>query len=598
MLQETFAGHFDVASNHSHLIINNVTLDMHGKYRCWVKTDLNDFENELDVTVITKSPCTMDDWRITSHPGGCYEKVIFECRHMFPRPRAMCGPYDARTGKIISGVLLEIDEDSPLADTKQKTYRVTYANQMELTNPDGSPSVQWGHLLGYAGHLVFKCDIYVPGTSWRLSMSRKMFDFADGCEEDPLEAIGRMRQQYNQYVRGRLQQGHSNLTTMTNKANLQHHHHQNQHGQHLQTVADRHSLASTFNFEVLLPSEVRKLTRRNKYGGLGEMDMDATTGLSPSTKTSASLKAVGADSSRPHYVSEDYNCWKKPRIGTIVKLSCAEGNESPMRRFNYHQPPRLMGSNLLECRANGWNLVRESHLINNELLDRKVYKVRVSKRRKQVGSQLWPPKTASSTTRLPPPSTATTTNTTPVASNAIAESRPNDLNNQNWNRTNEENDIDDDDSARVDATTTRLPTTETENETIPNLGVSTDSSRSEHDDEAEDEAGLNNFVMNILDEARGKPRGELQPDQLADLLPSCVSVSPRRRNQKVASSDGRHSGIAHGFVEPTIGSSSGSSIPATTITTSNFQAIQVVIVCVALLVAALFQMPVVRLEAF
>jgi hypothetical protein len=557
VLDYTFKGHLDNSTTHSHLIIHNVTIDMHGKYRCWVRTDLGTHQNELDVVVVSRSPCKLDDWRITSQQTECRETLRFDCRHMFPKPKPSCGLWDSRSEKFIRSVPIDISEDTPLPTTSMQTYRVRYVNRFELNEPEGSSSSYKNtDLLRYADHLVFKCDIFVPETSWKLSISHKMFHFSDGCEQDPLEAIRRMRASYKQYVRQRLQHADGQLNSTADKerpvSKQEPQHAGHRAAQHLKTVDDQHSVAS-FDLELLLPSEVRKLARQNRLGGPGEADMDPNSTYSSSGTGN----------------NNDLNCWKKPRLGSIVKLSCADdrlsshslagGTRAGSRRGNqhqhrHHQPAlKLMGSNLLECTPNGWQLIRESNLINNEILDKKTYKVRVNRRR-MLAMSLWPQanssrQTAATTASRPAAAstTAATMKTTTMDPGAFVTDGG-QLNTGERAKTHDnliEDNDDDDNSNGAAAHATITPVAFNSSQWAPpqisdsvasattttitssdwataNPAQSPTSATTEQEDDE--------FEIGVMDWPRSTPTSELLPEQLADLLPSCVSVSQKRRN--------------------------------------------------------------------
>lgn len=190
------------------------------------------------MVVISRSSCKLNDWRVTSQPSDCRELLKLDCRHMFPRPVPSCGLWNGKSDKFIRSVNVDISEEHrELAATSNKepaTYRVRYVDKFELTNKSAPTQMQTQttspnilapptaltssrlqqDLYQYAGHLIFKCDIIVPDTSWRLSLTHRMFDFQDGCNQDPLETIERMRANYSQYASLRLRQAggyHSSL---------------------------------------------------------------------------------------------------------------------------------------------------------------------------------------------------------------------------------------------------------------------------------------------------------------------------------------------------------------------------------------------------
>ena len=131
-------------------------------------------------------------------------------------------------------------------------------------------------LFQFAGHLVFKCDILVPDTSWRLSLTHKMFDFADGCEADPLETIDRMRANFSQYALARLQRPHGKRPHSD----------------------DFEMVAANLRYDILPPP-----VQASEYRMLG---------ASGAANTSARSAA-----------SSHLNCWRKPRVGSLARLSCA-----------------------------------------------------------------------------------------------------------------------------------------------------------------------------------------------------------------------------------------------------------------------------------
>lgn len=313
---------------------------MHGKYKCSVKTDLGSHESEQDLIVISQSNCKLNDWRIKSEPNDCRESFKLDCKNMFPKPVPSCGLWNGKSDKFIRSVSVDISEEQPnglitsgsnLSTTnrqppqRQQTYRIRYLDKFEFnkTRPtlEGSSPGQEANksieaqrgtnmvyglmpaansdLLQYAGHLIFKCDIVVPDTSWKLSLSHRMFDFNDGCYLDPLETVEKIRQNYTQSVTARMQKAGYSMEKQQDEMEM---------------------LSSQLTYELLPP-------------------------LSTNGRYSRQL-----ESSRHDRI--DLNCWQKPKFGTIAKLSCT--NESGINK------PKFTGANLLECRSNGWVLLADS----------------------------------------------------------------------------------------------------------------------------------------------------------------------------------------------------------------------------------------------
>lgn len=276
MLSYTFKGHIDPSSQNSHIILHNVTLDMHGSYKCSVRTDLGQHEMDQELTVISSSHCRLNDWRVVSEPSKCRELFKLDCRNMFPKPVASCGLWNGKLDKFIRSVMLDISEEP-----NKQTFRVRYVDQFELPARNATQALN-SDLLQFAGHLVFKCDIIVPETSWKLSLVHQMFNHHDGCHQDPLEAIERMRMQYSQYAAAKL-------------------HHE---GYLLDTQLDHFEmLASTLKYQLAAP--------------------------------------LGSPSS-----SVELNCWQRPRLGSLARLSCLTSQQASQ--------VKLVGANLLECTQSGW----------------------------------------------------------------------------------------------------------------------------------------------------------------------------------------------------------------------------------------------------
>jgi len=290
VLSFTFKGHIDPSSKHSHLTIHNVSIEMHGKYKCSVKTDLGAHEAEQDLIVISQTSCKLNDWRVTSLPSECKEMFRFDCKNMFPKPVPSCGLWNGKLDKFIRSVMVDISEEE-----NKQTYRIRYADKFDLGSNDNTNlmirgashrannSVSQSDLLQFAGHLIFKCDISVPETSWRLSLVHKMFDYDDGCHQDPLEAVERMRSNYSNYATAKMRQAGY--------------------------LSDRQ------------PDEFEMLASNLKYELIG-----------PNSATSSGDAQV------------QLNCWRKPRLGSLARLSCATRSSQA----------RLVGANLLECGPTGW----------------------------------------------------------------------------------------------------------------------------------------------------------------------------------------------------------------------------------------------------
>lgn len=291
MLSYTFKGHLDPSSKHSHITVHNVTIDMHGKYKCSVKTDLGTHEAEQDLVVISQSNCKLNDWRVTSQPTSCREMFRLDCRNMFPKPVPSCGLWNGKSDKFIRSVTVDISEEP-----NKQTYRVRYSDSFELqpqndrviTHQTKQTNQINSDLIQYAGHLTFKCDIIVPETSWRLSLIHRMFDYDDGCLQDPLETIERVRLNYSHYATSRMQQAGYLMDKQVDEIEM---------------------LASGLKYE-LLPAN---MSRTSKI---------------------------------------ELNCWRKPRLGTLARLSClTKANQV-----------KLVGANLLECQRSGWVPISEASL--------------------------------------------------------------------------------------------------------------------------------------------------------------------------------------------------------------------------------------------
>lgn len=412
MLAYAFKGHVDPSSKYSHLILHNVTIEMHGRYRCSMKTDLNQHEHEHQLVVISQAACRLDDWRVRSEPQQCRESFKLDCRHMFPRPVPSCGLWNSQTDRFIRALSLDISEENgPLkhnsstnyhydlqqqhhTNNKQasqvvqnyETYRIRYRDKFELlssrvSNNNGNHSEQQlsgshsssiirnmneipipvgassaigrpdqADLLQLAGHLVFKCDIVIPDTSWRLSLSHKMFDYRDACMSNPLETIDWLRQNYSQSIRARLQEaaGPSQLSLLgsntmpANYANvdlrLQAHH------PNIYQTAD--------DYEAHLNDENDASENANiqteASGGEPVNDHHHHHHQTPPTHQlfapDLTYQLTG-----PSSVGEpERNCWQKPRFGSLARLECA------------NKRARFSGARLLECRPHGWVLLAES----------------------------------------------------------------------------------------------------------------------------------------------------------------------------------------------------------------------------------------------
>lgn len=442
MLSYTFKGHIDQSSINSHLIIHNVTIDMHGKYKCSVKTDLGVHEMEHDLIVISSSGCKLNDWRIISEQPKCRETFKLDCRNMFPKPVPSCGLWNDKLDKFIRSVVMDISEEP-----NKETYRVKYFDRFELQqqeNFDNDTNIKnpfySSDLLQYAGHLMFKCDIVVPDTSWKLSLVHKMFDYSDGCHLDPLETIETMRSNYSHYATTRMQQAGYLLDRQ---------------------AEDIEMLASSLKYE-LIPARVKGKAARQKL---------------------------------------QLNCWQKPRIGSLARLSCA----------NKSNQVKLIGTNLLECKQNGWVPVMESSLNNNYIGKYNAVKKGGSRRPSRSGGGGdgggGPVGHLSALSKVDLKQVddnghkeELSTQTSVVSLN---QSNSNDLDHKaNGNDNDNAAADDDDDSNDNDDSANNLPTTvELENANIPTS-------------------------QDIL--AIGH---NYSPARLASLLPTCVATNPRRHKQ-------------------------------------------------------------------
>lgn len=232
---------------------------MHGKYKCSVKTDLGTREMEQELVVISQSYCKLNDWRVISQPDECRETFKFDCRNMFPKPVTSCGLWNSKLEKFIRSVMVDISEEP-----NKQTYRIRYSDKFQLSPPSGTitKSINGSSdddLLQFAGHLMFKCDIIIPETSWKLSLVHRMFDHNDGCLNDPLDSIERMRLNYSHYATTRMQQAGYYATKQ---------------------LEDFEMLPSNLKYELTPPYS------------------------SKSSKV-------------------ELNCWHKPRLGSLAHLSCA-----------------------------------------------------------------------------------------------------------------------------------------------------------------------------------------------------------------------------------------------------------------------------------
>lgn len=277
---------------------------MHGKYTCSIKTDLGIHEMEQNLIVISQTSCKLNDWRVTSQPGQCRETFRFDCRNMFPKPVPSCGLWNSKFDKFIRSITVDISEEP-----NKQAYRIKYSDKFELAkqelnNSIGSNSMVNSDLLQYAGHLMFKCDIIVPDTSWKLSIMHRMFDYNDGCYQNPLETIEKIRHNYSYYAASKIQQAGYLMDKQLDEFEM---------------------LASQLKYEILPGNYSHR---------------------SNSITTSKSLTSL---SSRV-----ELNCWQKPVVGSLARLSCAA------------QPShvKLMGTNLLECQPTGWVPLLESHSNN------------------------------------------------------------------------------------------------------------------------------------------------------------------------------------------------------------------------------------------
>lgn len=421
---------------------------MHGKYACSIKTDLGIHEMEQDLTVISQTSCKLNDWRVTSHPGQCRETFKFDCRNMFPKPVPSCGLWNSKLDKFIRSITVDISEEP-----NKQTYRIKYSDKFELPNQPtmnrkqqklinndnnnnvGLKSTLNSDLLQYAGHLMFKCDIIVPETSWKLSIIHQMFDYNDGCYQNPLETIERMRQNYSYYAASKMQQA----GYMMDKP-----------------LDDYEMLASQLKYEIL-------------PGNYSTINSIATT-----TSKSFSPQKV------------DLNCWQKPVVGSLARLSCATQSSHV----------KLMGTNLLECQPTGWVPLMESANVNNA----KKY----SNRRK-----------------------------TPRFSRQDSSSNrysTGNLDLVNSNNNNNNDSFENDSSNDLEESANVIQTTINIKEQSKSIAIPHETSTTEEVLVFEDSQSVS--TLSALQQQQQGPNN-LTPAQLAALLPTCVSTKRRHHHQSM-----------------------------------------------------------------
>lgn len=470
VLSYTFKGHIDHNSTHSRLLIRNVTIEMHGQYKCSVRTDLGAHESERQLVVVSPGQCKASDWRVTSDQAGCSELIRLDCRQLFPRPVSSCGLWDAKLDKFIQSVALDISEDPPawaLAEPSSssspsgargqnhfngtKTYRIKYADRFELLLPDGRVNPQRQELLQYAGHLIFKCDILIPDTSWRMSLAHKMFDFSDGCNQAPLEAVERMRARVGQRALLQLQQMYSKSRHQFDEIEMP---------------------ATNLRFE-LLPAAAEHQVASQQADSKYQLVAGGPPGGQLNRSTRKSL-AVAQQGVKPMAL----NCWQRPRYGARVRLSCAQPADK-------RQVVRLSGASQLECRPSGWVPVGGAALPAASL--------------NEIGADQRPPKKAAAAAMA---SLRTARRLDLGQSSSARLAAGGGLNVSGQTSENESENDDDDASWRPASTTANEATNK------PDAG-------DEHDEEHEH--------MDTV--------AELTPAELAALLPKCVAISnaPARR---------------------------------------------------------------------
>ena len=527
MLSYTFKGHIDPTSVHSHLIIHNATIDMHGKYRCSIKTDLGTHESEHDLVVISHGQCRFKDWRVASERLECREVFRLDCRQMFPRPVPSCGLWNDKLDKFIRSVTVDISEEMPppvatggqmgpqvVPPLVAQTYRVKYSDKFELTLPNGSVNPVHADLLQYAGHLIFKCDIVVPDTSWKLSMSHKMFDFADGCNSDPLETIERMRVNFSQLTRMRL-----------------HKHY------HERPLDDIEMLTSNLKYEILPPPPTAAVRFTNKNANNSDTRAAAaaaeasyklvqpanSSGTSTSSKQLFGNKNANKSEQPMSLVTTgaNLNCWQRPRVGSIAKLSCVP----PASTNNQRNQVKLSGTNLLQCRPTGhWVPINPRSMsssssstivLSNELLD-------PGRRAKGVA-----PKKAAAASSGPRRSTRRLQDSVSMAPMSRVASGAQVV-------TNSLVDNSDDQDGSDDSSLLPTPSSGNHSGSSPlidlEVGPSLPSSRPPGEDGnggdaavARDDANNPDERQNFID--NNEALDDLTPAELASLLPSCVMVN-------------------------------------------------------------------------
>lgn len=319
VLSLDFKGRVDESSTPFKLRLRNVTLAMHGLYRCQVKTDLslNEFVENPDpklVSVIARVACSHDSWRLSANASDCRETLKLDCRHMFPKPSPSCGIFDARRDKLITALLLDITHEPPQQQSPgvakpqlPQTYRIRYSNSIKLNEP----SSQFGYLREFGNALEFRCDLSVPHTSWKLTLAKRLFDFRDSCDESPLEFVEALRATYTQMA--------SSV---------------------IRTQQPSAAGAEAADFEML--------ASRLKYELLSADDRQSVVAATPAAATqSASFKKLVASSARASPAEQQASdeaglgCFRKPKTHSRVRLSCESENS------------KLVGAQFLECQPDG-----------------------------------------------------------------------------------------------------------------------------------------------------------------------------------------------------------------------------------------------------
>jgi len=317
-----------------------------------------------------------------------------------------------------------------------------------------------------------------------------MFDYQDGCNQDPLEAIEMMRMNFSQHATKRLQLAGYYSTNQSGSENI------------------LDMLTSSLKYEIIPPSRFIS-GNLEKNNLINQVKSQSSNGFSSADHQSGNIN------NHEHNINKsplkqpsvdplvDLNCWQRPKIGSFARLSCVNNKKSQVK---------LIGANLLECRPRGWTPVRSS--ITNIGMPTVARKQQADQKRR-LSSSLAAAASGRRPTRAERPDGQ---ELTPVSSSPNRVEGESITGPYNEKRPEEDDDDNSDDSA-AEVLTDRHGGVESSSE---QEGKAVNSFPSANQDGQEEKIRFEN-------EVQSSDYDQLSFNELAALLPACVSLAPANK---------------------------------------------------------------------